>query len=207
MVDEDQIRKLLHTYFQCLGDVEVQADGSVNASGDVTLMYAPPDGVIPVQFGIVDGDFRAENKRLKSLRNVPDSCHSLRVSNNYIQSLEYCPVSLDILDVDKNLLTNFEHAPEQVDTIFAFGNPLTSLMGLPQSSYRIHMTYRENLPLLRLVDAEYVHLGSPGPGTARLTPFEPVNSIINKYVGQGKPGAIKCAAELIKAGYQENARW
>jgi hypothetical protein len=38
-------------------------------------------------------------------------------------------------------------------------------------------------------------------------PVEPVNSIMNKYLGQGKPGAIKCAAELIKAGFKDNARW
>jgi hypothetical protein len=34
-----------------------------------------------------------------------------------------------------------------------------------------------------------------------------VNEIMTKYEGQGKPGAIKAAAELIRAGYKENARW
>jgi hypothetical protein len=35
----------------------------------------------------------------------------------------------------------------------------------------------------------------------------PIVEILNKYVGQGKSGAIKCAAELIKAGFKDNARW
>jgi hypothetical protein len=207
MVDKDQIMNLLHNYFRWNGDVEVQDDGGVNVSGNVALMYTPPDGVIPVQFGIVDGDFRAENKKLVSLRNVPDACHSLYVSANHIQSLEYCPVYLNILDVEYNLLTNFEHAPEQVDTIIAFGNPLTSLTGLPDSEYAINITYREQLPLLRLVDAENVHIGSTGFGYDRYKRYEPVDAIINKYVGQGKAGAIKAAAELVKLGFKDNARW
>jgi hypothetical protein len=207
MVNKDHIQKLLSNFFKYNGDSEIQEDGSVNISGDVTMIYAPTNGQIPIKFGIVDGDFRAENKRLSSLLNVPDSCTNLYVSNNLITSLDHCPIYLNTLNVEKNLLTSFVHAPEQVVTIFAFGNPLTSLEGLPDSEYHINITYRERLPLLRLVDAESVHIGRPEGGYARLKPFEPVNSIINKYVGQGKPGALTCAAELIRAGYKENARW
>jgi len=36
---------------------------------------------------------------------------------------------------------------------------------------------------------------------------EEVAVILNKHVGGGKAGALKCALELIKAGYKENARW
>jgi hypothetical protein len=36
---------------------------------------------------------------------------------------------------------------------------------------------------------------------------QPVSDIIHKYLGQGKAGALKAAAELIKAGYKDNARW
>jgi len=207
MVDKDQTMNLMHNYFSWYGDVEVQDDGSVNVSSDVMMVRSPPNGVIPVQFGIVDGYFRAENKQLQSLVNAPDACHSLYVSDNHIQSLEYCPVYLDILDVEYNLLTNFEHAPEQVDTIIAFGNPLTSLTGLPDSEYAINITYTEQLPLLRLVDAENVHIGSTGFGYDRYKRYEPVDAIINKYVGQGKAGAIKAAAELVKLGFKDNARW
>lgn len=207
MVDKANVQKLLTSFFTHTGHAEIQEDGSVNISGNVSMMYAPPNGKIPIKFGIVDGDFRAENKRLGSLWNVPDSCHNLYVSNNLITSLDHCPIYLNTLNVEKNLLTSFAHAPEQVDTIFAFGNPLTSLEGLPESDYHINITYREKLPLLRLVDSESAHIGRPEGGYARLKPFEPVNSIINKYLGQGKPGALKAAAELIKAGFKDNARW
>jgi hypothetical protein len=209
MVDKKNIQSLLNLYFTVSASTEIQDDGSVNVSGNVSLAHAPSKGIIPVKFGIVDGEFRAENKQLTSLRNVPDACHSLYVGNNLIQSLEYSPVYLNVLNVENNLLTNFEHAPEQVDKIFAFGNPLTGLQGLPDSEleYDVNITYGENLPLLRLLNAETVHIGKPEGGYARLQPFEPVNTIINKYTGQGKSGAIKCAAELVRAGFKDNARW
>lgn len=208
MVDLDKVHQLLDTYFDYTGDAEVQEDGSVNVQGDVVLMKHT-NGNIPVKFGVVEGEFRAISKGLTSLINAPDTCDSLIVSSNLLTSLEYCPVYLNILNVENNKLTNFEHAPEQVDTIFAFNNPLTSLTGLPDSDfeYHINITYSENLPLLQLVNAESVNIGSPGLGYERLKPYEPVNSIINKYTGQGKAGAIKAAAELVKAGFKDNARW
>jgi hypothetical protein len=35
---------------------------------------------------------------------------------------------------------------------------------------------------------------------------ERVTQIIQKYLGKGQSGALQCAAELIRAGYKENAK-
>lgn len=210
MVDIDQVHQLLDTYFDYTGDAEVQKDGSVNVQGDVVLLKSPPNGIIPIKFGVVDGEFKAISKQLTSLLNTPDTCDSLIVYSNYLSSLEHVTPYLNILDVENNKLTSFKHGPEQVSIIKASINPLTSLEGLPEDQdipYDISLIYNDHLPLLRLVSADIVHVGSPGGGYARLKPFEPVNTIINKYTGQGKAGAIKAAAELVKAGFKDNARW
>lgn len=210
MVDRSKVEQLLAQYFRLQGEVEIMEDGGVNVDGHVVLIKTPPKGIIPVKFGIVDGIFSADNKGLVSLRNSPDHCENLFVRSNRLTSLEHCTIYTNILGVDNNLLTSLAHAPEQVGEISAFNNPLTSLVGLPEDSdipFTVELTYDAHLPLLRLIHAEKVHVGHPGGGYARLKPFEPVNSIINKYVGQGKPGAIKAAAELVRAGFRDNARW
>ena len=58
--------------------------------------------------------------------------------------------------------------------------------------------YKQSQHLLKMLVARKIQLTD--------APRE-VSDILNKYVGQGKPGAIKCAAELIRAGFKENARW
>lgn len=207
MVDKQKVEKLLFEYFVCRGSVEYQSDGSVNVGGNVILSKKPPRGLIPVKFGVVDGTFRADNKGLVSLFNSPDSCNNMFVIGNKLTSLEHVPVRLDTLNVENNKLTNFVHGPEQLDTIIATDNPLTSLEGLPDSDYHISISYSEHLPLLRLVNSVHASINMPETGRTFSVRYEPVHTIINKYTGQGKPGALKAAAELIKAGYKGNARW
>jgi hypothetical protein len=210
MVNKDHVRNLFMDYFLWHGDVDIMEDGGINVGGNVTLTKTPPGGVLPVKFGIVDGVFRADRKGLTSLRNAPDTCEALHVSSNQISSLAHVPEYLVTLEISNNALTNFMHFPEQVQKVFAHGNPLKSLEGLPEhpeEPYQINITYDKQLPLLRLLSAQAVHLGMTGGGYAHLTRFKEVNNILDKYLGQGKPGALKCAAELIRAGYKENARW
>lgn len=210
MVDKDQVHQMLKKYFKVSGVADIQEDGSVNVKGNVKLIYNAPKGVIPVKFGIVTGSFEASRKGLKTLLNAPHTCDSLDVVVNKITSLEHCPSKVNSLNVKYNQLTSFKHAPDNVWRMVAFGNPLTSLEGLPDTldnDFSIEITYDTQLPLLRLVNTGLVHLGTPGDGYSRLTPFEPVNSIINKYAGEGKKAVLACAAELIRAGFKDNARW
>lgn len=210
MVDKDLVHQLLKKYFKVSGVADIQDDGRVNVEGNVKLIYNAPKGVIPVKFGIVSGTFNAERKGLVTLLNAPDTCDTLKVAVNKITSLEHAPSQVESLDVGFNQLTSLKHAPDGMWRMTAFKNPLTSLEGLPDSldkDFSIEITYDDQLPLLRLINVGMVHIGTPGAAYLKSRPFEPVNSIINKYLGQGKPGAIKCAAELIRAGFKENARW
>ena len=209
MVNKDKIQGLLETYFVCSNKAWIQDDGSVQVDGDVTLIKPPPQGRIPVKFNLVSGHFKAINMGLVSLSNIPDECSELFLTNNQLTDLDDCPPYLITLDVSNNKLKNFVNGPESAHEITAYNNPLSSLEGLPDEydELEINITYDAHLPLLRLINSTKVRVGHPGSGYKRLQPFEPVNTIINKYLGQGKSGALKAAAELVRAGYKENARW
>jgi len=101
---------------------------------------------------------------------------------------------------EHNNLTTLIGAPNRTGFYFSCAhNPLMSLEGLPAHVGALcWVTWRDQLPLLRLLTLGHLSL-EDAP--------DPVRNTIYKYLGQGKPGAIKAAAELIKAGYRENARW
>jgi len=207
MVDEERILDLLDEYFTIKGQAEIQSDGSVNVDGDVTYRKRHPSGKIPVKFEMVLGVFKAVQKGLTSLINVPVSCFKCEVHSNKLTNLDHAPVVVTILDISNNLLTNLDNIPDHADVI-ATGNPLKTLKHIPQEDIPyLKITYNAELPLLRLLNVEKVFIASPEGGYMKWTPFEPVNTIINKYTGQGKSGAIKCAAELVRAGFKDNARW
>jgi hypothetical protein len=80
-------------------------------------------------------------------------------------------------------------------------NQLTTLEGAPSSvGGSFYCSYSDNLPLLRLLlikDVKEIYL----------VPINDiVEDILNKYIGQGRGGALACAAELTKAGFKNNAR-
>ena len=171
-------------------------------------MIRPAGGRIPVKFYMVDGWFQAERMGLGSLENCPDSCGSLFVASNSLRSLEHTPAYLGSHDISDNLFHNFVGLPEGLSVVTALNNPLTSLDGLPESPpeeepLTVALTYSPHLPLLRLLVAEEIEIRDPRNNKL----FEPVQSILNRYAGQGSAGAFACGAELATAGYKENARW
>ena len=99
-----------------------------------------------------------------------------------------------------NNLTSLVGAPLSVGGGFdCQDNPLISLEGAPlKLKGTFACDYSHNLPLLRLLNYKKIIIQN-GP--------EQLIKIIKPYLGQGKPGAIKAAVELIRAGYKENARW
>ena len=214
MVDKAHIMNLLDIHF-VIGSgepweqaIHILDDGSVDVDGDV-ILKRPAGGRIPVSFNIVNGFFKAENMSLFTMENIPNSCTSLYLFNNRLTTLNGCPSYLVDLDVSMNQLTNFKGGPELVDNVEAYGNLFTSFEGLPEKNveYSISITYKQDLPLLRLLNAQRIHVGTPGAGYSRHRPFEPVNKILNTYAGQGHAGALACAAELADAGYKANAQW
>lgn len=182
MVDLNKINKLLKRHFIIHGDVHVDAQtGVVDVQGHVYLNRKKLISQLPVQFGHVTGHFHCHKNQLKTLMGCPT-----RVTESF-----WCA---------QNQLQSLEGAPNYVRGNFQCNdNPLKSLQGAPYFvGGEWYLDYDKELPLLRTLNAARVFMW-PVP--------EAVIDILNKYNGMGKPGAIKAAAELIRAGYKGNARW
>lgn len=177
---------------------------------------------------IVDGEFKCNNMQLTSLKHAPTkvggsfNCGNNQIrsladapaqvggdyicSGNQLTSLQGCPSTITGGFYCRwNFLNNLEGAPTHVQgDFFCDYNPeLKSLEGLPSTitgrivfSYNIHSP----LPLLRVLIPTCTQIECEGAP-------QKVRIILNKYRGQGKAGAIKAAAELIGAGFKENAKW
>jgi len=185
---------------------EIYSDGSVDIIGNVRMIRSA-SGDIPVEFNIVQGYFQAQHMNLNSLKNSPIQCTGLFVSNNNLENFNHLPSGLVNLDISNNKFKNFQGLKTEFLTrLDAFGNPLESLEGLPTSPPEeplgISITWSKHLPLLRLLVATDIDLlGRPGEH------FEPVESILRRYAGQGKRAMFDCQKELEDAGFEENARW
>lgn len=148
----------------------------------------------------VDGEVNAQREMSQLRVQFASVTHSFNCSGIGLTSLKGCPHIVGRkFNCEHNLLTNLMHGPQQVKSYAMRDNPLTSLEGLPAHIPEfVLFTFNEHLPLLRTLAAKEIW---PYPDQPEL------EKILTKYAQQGRPGAIKCAAELIRAGYKENARW
>lgn len=192
------------THFLTKNSIHVDDDGFIHASGSVGIRQEfRPISQLPVKFGRVEGDFFCDECGLETLAGAPTWVGgAFWCQYNRLTSLQHAPrhVGADFR-VFYNKLTNLHHAPEHVGGEFeCYGNDLTSLEGLPEQGVKkLVLTYNTHLPLLRCLTAHDVYLGHVAP--------KMVSKIIQRHVGTGKKGALQAAAELIKAGYKDNARW
>lgn len=146
---------------------------------DTQLSHLPQ--TIPI--GFVNGNFICPRRQLESLVGSPSHVRNF--------------ICYD------NKLTNLVGAPKEVDqNFYGSGNPLTSLEGCPEHiGGKIFLQWSPMLPLLRcLVAQQGCDLYEAPPG---------VQDILNdpRWIGKGKKGSLMCAAALIKAGYEGNAKW
>jgi len=153
---------------------------------------------------VVRGGFSCMHNKLTNLMGAPEqvgdwfSCY-----DNRLTSLQGAPRQVGgSFHCGSNKLISLEGGPNQVgDRYDCRYNPLKSFQGAPQQvGDYFDCDWKKNLSLLQLltVHAKTVNmLGAP----------KQVSTIMNNHAGQGKPGAIKAAVELIRAGYKENARW
>lgn len=223
MTQQGYIKDKLRTFFRITGKVTIHVSGVVDVDGNVFATSTASK--LPVQFGKVTGVFVCSGGRLSTLEGCPTyvgdnfDCSTnqltslehapthvgkmFRCSDNQITSLTHVPAHVTSLNCAKNKLTNLLHAPHTVDLdISCYGNPLVSLEGAPTQVGRTWwLTYDAHLPLLRTLSGQQIEFMNMTHDSGN------VAHILNKYMGQGKVGAIKAAAELIKAGYKANARW
>jgi len=205
MVDVKQIESTFHKHFGHTGVItHIDPEtGHIDVDGDVYLKRKVSR--LPVNFAHVTGSFVCADSKLKTLAGAP---HSVRgvfdCSNNSLTSLVGAPeyVGRDFLCA-YNKLTNLVGAPDEVGVDFnCHNNPLVSLEGAPDVIPAwFHVSYSVTLPLLRTLVARQGVWLYDGPREIEHILADP------KFKGKGKQGAIKCAIELIKAGYRENAKW
>jgi hypothetical protein len=201
MVNVNSITKLLTKHFEITGKHQIDpVTGMVHVQGDVRLTRQVTQ--LPVSFAEVSGKFSCNYNRLTSLQGAPPHVGgNFWCENNSLTSLQGAPLHVGgSFGCENNSLTSLQGAPDHVGgDFYCRNNSLTSLQGAPDHvGGKFYLTYASDLPLLRLVTYAQVHVYD--------APLA-VDLILNKYAGEGKPGAIKAAGELIRAGYGENARW
>lgn len=160
--------------------------------GHVRMKRTSPDGRLPVKFYKITGSLSLNLCKLTSLEGCPSNLGGgLYVWQNELTTLKGAPKSLARLDVKRNQLQSLEGMPEEI------------ING-------IELTYDHQLPLLRCLNCTGEILlahDATGPDSVTASIVRSVERILNKHRGTGKAGALKAAAELIRAGYKENARW
>lgn len=207
MVDKVQIRRLLKAHYNIVGKVSILTNGEVNVSGSVEVRHVPDTGQLSVQFNEVKGNFEfmVSGETLKDLTGCPRWVGGVfECSNNHILSLKGAPEYVgDTFEIRYCELRSLEHGPTHVGGDYLVRrNPLQSLAHLAgHIGGEVDFEYNPHMPLLRTLVAEKI---DPLRGSS---PVTPVAEILNKYAGKGKAGALQAAAELIRAGYKENARW
>jgi hypothetical protein len=156
--------------------------GFVNVTGNV-LLSSRNLKQLPVKFGTVGGSFICKHNELTSLQGAPST-----VGGSF-----FC---------DDNPLTSLEGVPSTISGFFyCSSNKLTSLQGIHKVFKKIDRLYIDNSP---------INTGGIGlvliEGLTNVTSRLPAFKIIKKYLGQGKPGLLRCQEELIDAGYEEFAK-
>jgi hypothetical protein len=234
MVDEREIRLLMFKYFIddytdahiLPKDYYIDVNGLVNVDVHLVMAKPTPNRMLPVQFGVVKGDFVVSGMKLTSLRGAPYSVNGdFACSMNNLTSLEHAPKTVRAgysLLCDENKLTSLAHAPvaeklvcdhnllkNLVDAppckfLWATQNPFESFKHTPDHIEQVMISYAPNLPLLGLLNVAKIELG-PTPGYNYQQEIQPIEEILNKYTRQGKVGQLKCAAELIRAGFKDHA--
>jgi hypothetical protein len=147
----------------------------------------------------------AYNARISSLMHAPAHVgDSFNCAQCELTSLEGAPeIILGWFDCRQNHLTSLQHAPRQViGSLDCSDNPLTSMEGAPTTMGSIELSYDAQLPLLRCLHAQLdIHFMNGDSHAHKL------ENIMNRYLGSDRAGMLKCAVEMIKAGFKENARW
>ena len=203
MVNTKQINDLLHSHFIVTGTLRIDpTSGVVDVRGSVLFDGKTSMSTFPVTFGHVSGKFQCDTAGLTSLKGAPSTVGgSFWVNNNLLTSLEGAPQEVGShFWCYSNLLKNLKGGPTSVGKQYdCDSNPLESLEGIPHSlNGPFVCEYQKNLPLLRMLNAQKIEL---------LMAPTAVQTILDKYAGQGQKGALACAAELADAGFKENARW
>ncbi len=104
-------------------DYIINDDLTVDVGGGVDISYRNL-AMIPVQFGVVNGNFNCNTNGLISLKGAPHACGDFRCSWNQLTSLDGAPRACGEFWCSGNHLTSLDGAPETCQKIVCIqGNP------------------------------------------------------------------------------------
>lgn len=210
-MDRKHVLSLFEEHFTYDGRVGVTASGKVKVELDAVLNNRYYKGFtrLPVDFASVGGTLSISNNNLKTLSGCPENVgNGFDCDDNELMSLEGGPKTVGAnYSCQKNFLPNLKGAPRSIPGNFNCSqNPLQTLDGFPMEiGGTLWISYKEWLPLLRCLVAQEV-VFFPWADEVD-SPAGQVLSILRKYAGQGRAGAIDCKRELVAAGFERNARW
>jgi hypothetical protein len=106
----------------------INNDLTVDVNDDVKF-HSKSLSQLPVQFGVVNGDFAIWNCELESLKGCPHKVMGkFNCAINLLKSLEYCPKQVDGAFIfHNNDITTLEHAPDSVGIFKCYINCLKDL--------------------------------------------------------------------------------
>ena len=206
MVDKDKIMVLLTKHFNWTGTATVDDQGFVSCTGNVLRLSSSRVQKLPVKFLHVAGRFDMSKSSLRTLEGSPQQCEKfVCTGSKYLTSLQGAPkIATKFVGLDSCSLLDLRGCP-QTSHLSVDWNPLTSLEGMPDNLDRIEVTWRQRLPVLRLITAKQIILGW---GNHDYVIVAPLQKILDKYAGTTNPGDIlRCASELTEAGFEGNAEW
>lgn len=208
-VDQNKIKRLLVHHF-LIGDYEIDENGYVSTAGKCQFVNPGQLHQLPVKFLKVQ-TFHCYGTTLTSLKGSPVEVKSdFSCARNKIPSLVGGPkfVVRNFLCSDNRLKT-LQGGPTFVgDSFYCQDNPLESLDGLPQSGYKVILSYTPNLGMLRLLKYQTIMFDTKLTALLDHERMYTVLDILNKYKGNPtRKDILSCQKELIDAGFEGNASW
>ena len=228
MVDQEEIQMLMFQHFEdededriTPDEYVIDQDGKVHVNTSIGMYKSTANRLLPVQFAVVDGDcvfsdrglislvgaplhvngdFDCSMNALTSLAHAPKTVGrraSFKCDENQLTSLAYAPRGCDELVCNNNLLTNLSDAPP-CKLLWATENPFQSFKHTPDHIDHVVISYAPDLPLLGLLSVGKIEFEHDSDLTR-------LQEILNSHTRQGRAGQLKCAAELVRAGFKSHA--
>lgn len=203
-VDKQKIRSWLRRYgiekYTVNDDFTVDVDDSVNLL-DNGLTY------LPIQFGVVHGEFNIASNKLTSLKGSPTHVEgTFNCNYNELKSLQYAPRSINNnFMCANNHITDWKYFPEHVEsTCMIGGNRITTHKHIIKSLKFCSSVIIEEGPAkgilywMLIPGMNYINL------PALTDNIGPIYQIFNKYLKS--QDLLGCQEALIDAGYSDWAK-
>lgn len=228
--DPDQVHDWIFTYLENFitkkpfthEDYTIAQDMTVQIHVDCAIKRQVPGGKLPIHITHVDGDMSLGG-HVNTLHSMPHTvtgsflCHDCGLtslqggpvkvglhydcSDNLLMSLEGCAKGVKDLMCSGNQLPDLSTAP-RCDFVYGGINPWKNFRHTPDHLPHVMVILKDPVPLLGLLHAHKIDCLDMGGGYR-----DKLNTILNKYAGEGKKGILNCALELKQAGLGAYAQW